>query len=267
MPANILRCKHSQACGAHQVVQPDHFNQGTDMRAIRVGWAALAALVLTGACGKHYLRDYQFSDRTIGLVYLDPPAAQLRHGWYDLDGGQTVVQNVVRAGATVAKEVEARRASERLDSAALLVDVPGRLAERTLERVSRYLGTRPVATPEGADFVLEIQLRSFGIDARSSRATYLFTRAEAVLIDRRTGREIWSDEVRGSDRLTPWVAGTANVPSAIFNAAALHMVTVEDFAQALEQLVMFTSNLIIDELREDLRDVREESHSRSARAQ
>jgi hypothetical protein len=212
---------------------------------------------MAGACGKHYLRDYQFADKTIGLVFIDPPQPELLEGWYNLDVGQTAVQTVVRAGATIAKEVQARRASERLDSAAARVNVPALLAQRTLERASRYLGTRPVATPDGADFLLEIRMNSFGIDARSSRAAYLYAKAEAVLIDRRTGREIWSEEVRGTDRMTPYVVGTANVPSAIFTAATLHTVSVEDFERALNGLVTFTSDLITDELREKLRDVRE----------
>ncbi len=229
------------------------------MRKTRVvfGAAAILTLAAVGACGKHYLRDYQFADKTIGLVFIDPPEPELLEGWYNLDVGQSAVQTVVRAGATIAKEVEARRASARLDSAAMRVDVPGKLAQRTLERASRYLGTRPVATPDNADFLLEIRMESFGIDARSNRAAYVYARAEAVLIDRRTGREIWSEDVRGSDRMTPYVIGSANVPSAIFTAATLHTVSVADFEKALNGLITYTSDLITDELRDKLRDVRE----------
>jgi len=217
---------------------------------------AVAVFVAAG-CGKHYLNQYEFSEKTLALVYIEPPAPELLHGWYNLDLGQNAVQTVVGAGAKAAKEIEARRASARLDTAALQVNVSARLAQRTLERASRYLGTRTVSTPDGADYVLEIHMRSFGIDARSNRATYLFTRAEAVLLDRKTGREIWAEQVRGSDRLTPYVIGTANVPSAIFTAATLHTVTVADFQEALDQLVTYTSNLITSELREKLRDVRD----------
>lgn len=222
-------------------------------------WIAVSAVALLSlGCGrKHYLKHYQFADKTMALVYIEPPSPELLHGWYNLDIGDNAMQTVVRAGAGVAKEIEARRASARLDSAALRVDIASRLAQRTLERASRYLGTRPVATPQGSDFVLEVHMRRFGIDARSTHAAYLFTRAEAVLIDRRTGREIWSEEVRGSDRLTPFVIGTRSVPSSIFTAATLHTVTVEDFAQALDQLVTYTSNLITAELREKLRDARD----------
>lgn len=228
-----------------------------DAPAVHRGVAAAIVLALVAGCGKHYLNQYEFSDKTLALVYIEPPAPELLHGWYNLDVDGNAMQTVVQAGAKVAKEVEARRASARLDSAAQRVDVASRLAQRTLERASRYLGTRMVVTPGGADYVLEIHMRSFGIDARSNRATYLFTRAEAVLLDRKTGREIWSEDVRGTDRLTPYVVGTRSVPSAVFTAATLHTVTVADFQEALEQLTTYTSNLITNELREKLRDVRD----------
>ena len=219
--------------------------------------AAVALLAAAGCGGKHYLAQYQFSDKTLALVYIEPPSPQLLHGYYNIGATANAVQSVVRAGAGVAKEVEARKASARLDSAVTRVDVPSRLAQRTVERASRYLGTRPVVSSENADYVLEVTMRSFGIDARYNTAAYLYTRAEAVLLDRHTGREIWSVRVNGSDRLTPWVRGTNNIPSAIITAGTLSQVTVEDFQQALEQLVTYTSNLITNELREKLRDVRD----------
>jgi ABC-type uncharacterized transport system auxiliary subunit len=226
-------------------------------KAVRWMVASAVVVILSGCGGKHYLAHYQFADRSMALVYIEPPSPQLLHGWYNLDVGQTAIQTAVRATAGAAKEIEARRAMARLDSASWKVNVQAKLAQRTLERASRYLGTQPVATSVGADFVLEINMRKFGIDAQSSRATYLYTRAEAVLIERRTGREVWSEEVWGSTQLTPWVNGTANVPSAIFTAATLHTVSVADFAEALDQLVTYTSNLITNELREKLRDVRD----------
>ena len=217
----------------------------------------LALLATQVACGKHYLEEYRFSDRTLGVVFIEPPEAELRHGWYNVDPGGSALQNVVQAGAKVAKEFEARRALARLDSAEQNVDVTSLLANGTAQRASRYLGTQAATEVNTADYVLEVNMREFGIDARSNHATYLYTRAEAVLIDRRTGREIWSQKVKGSDRLTPFIVGTMDAPSAIFTAATLHTVSVAQFQRALEQLVVYTSNLIASELREDLRDARE----------
>jgi len=218
----------------------------------------LALLTTLVACGgKHHLDNYRFSNRTLGVVFVEPPEAELRHGWYNVETGGNRIQTVIQAGSKVAKEVEARRALSRLDSAEQSVDLTTLLANGTAQRASRYLGTKAATDVDVADFVLEVHMREFGIDARSNHATYLYTRAEAVLIDRRSGREIWSQKVRGNDRLTPYIVGTMDAPSAIFTAATLHTVTVAQFQRALEQLAVYTSSLIANELREDLRDVRD----------
>jgi hypothetical protein len=218
----------------------------------------LAVILLTTGCArKHYLAQYQFSERTLAMVYLDPPSPELLTGLYDLRPATDPIQVAMRVGGGVAKEVEATRASARLDSASRHVDVPALLAQRTLERASRYLGTRPVTNANDADYILEINMRRFGIDARYSTAAYLYTRAEAVLIDRKTGREIWSVDVRGSDRLTPWVHGTRDIPSSIITAATISTVSVADLQEALDQLVTSSSNTITNVLRDKLRDVRD----------
>jgi hypothetical protein len=206
--------------------------------------------------GKHRLAQYQFADKTLGLVYVDPPSPELLHGIYDLKMPDNVHQGAVQASGAVAKEVAARRARARLDTAVQRYQIEERLAQRTVERASRYLGTRPVMTPQGSDFVLEVNMRKFGIDARSSEAAYLFSSAEAVLLDRHTGREIWSVRVNGRERLTPYVERNSTVPASIITAGTLSTVTVTDFQNALDQLTTFTSRLITDELRSKLRDVR-----------
>src|SRR5262245_54413776 len=198
-----------------------------------------AFLLTAASCGrKHYLADYQFENRSLAVSFIETPTPELLTGLYNLRVADNPISTVVRAGAGVAKEIEARRASARLDSANRRVNVPARLAKRTLERAALYLGAREAESTVDADYILEINMRRFGIDARSPNAAYLYTAAEAVLIHRRTGREIWSVDIHGSDRLTPWVVGTREIPSSIFTAATIHQVRVEDFVQALDQLVI-----------------------------
>jgi ABC-type uncharacterized transport system auxiliary subunit len=229
----------------------------TAVAALR--WVAVAVgFVALSACGgKHHINQYSFSGKTLALAYVERPGPELLHGNHDLDANDNAFQALVKVGAGVAKEVVARRARSRFDSATKRIDVDSLLAVRTLERASRYLGTRVAESVEEADFVLELEVRSFGVDARSNNATYLFSRTEAVLLDRRTGREIWNTDVKATDRLTPSFDGDRNVPSAIVTAATLHSVTVRDFVEALEQLTTLTSNVITNELREKLRDARD----------
>jgi hypothetical protein len=218
---------------------------------------AVAVLALPACAGHHHLGEYTFAERSMAVVVVSPPAPDLLMGGYNVRADDPV-GSVLRAGTVAAKDVEARRAHARLDSATAVVGATGDLAQRTLERASRYLGTRPVQSSGNADFLLEVRMKSFGLDARGQNSAWLYTNAEAVLLDRRTGREIWNCAVHGTDRLTPRVRGAGNVPGAgaIITASSLATMSVADFQDALQQLAELSSNVVADELRSALREVR-----------
>src|SRR5512132_2981774 len=224
------------------------------MRAVTGACALLGSFVACG--GGHHLAEYPFSSRTLAVVYIAPPAPELLTSYYDLRNSQNAVEAVVRAGADVAREREGRRAHARLDSATARIDIPAVLANRTLARASRYLGTRPIADEHLADYLMEVRMERFGINAKADEAAYLFTYAEAVLLDRRTGREIWNVNIHGRDRLTPYVESSSPIPGSVIAAGTLGRVSVADFQGALNQLMDYSSNLITNELRSALRDVR-----------
>lgn len=215
---------------------------------------ATALLALAAGCGGHRLADYDFRDRTLAVVYFSAPAPELRTGGYGRDEASDPLGAVVAAGGRIAREVQARRARARLDSAATRLDLASRFADRTLERAARYLGTRPVQERREADYLLEVDLRSMGLDARSDEA-YLFVSGEAVLLDARTGTEIWDVDVRGWDPVTPELANDP-VLGDILTAGALGTLTVDDFERILTRLSDITADRIGRELREDLRDTR-----------
>ncbi|MDX1674506.1 MAG: hypothetical protein R3314_06930 [Longimicrobiales bacterium] len=215
----------------------------------------LAAVLGIAGCGGHRLAEYDFVDQSLAVVYFSAPAPELWTGGYDVDGDNPL-EVVVSAGGRVAREVEARRAQARLDSAAARVDLAARMAERTLERSSRYLGTRPVEDESGADYLLEVDIRRTGLDA-GRNAAYLVVYGEAVLLDARTGREIWDVEVSGRDRLTPGLWGSPDVVEDVLTAGALSSVSVDDFEQILTRLADFVADRIGRELRADLRSARD----------
>jgi len=215
----------------------------------------LALLVPLAGCGaRHHLDQYNFAGRTLALVQLGAPAPGLVTGIYRAD--EDAVIAVLDASAHVAREVEGRRARARLDSAATRVNVADRMARRTLERASRYLGARPVHSPREADFLLELDVLNLHIDARSSSAAYLYVEAEAILLDERTGRAIWSERVAGRTLLTPVVHTGERFPGKVVTAGALGLISVAEFERMLERLADFAADLVVEELREDLRDVR-----------
>ena len=222
----------------------------------RVGAAlVLSTAILSGCGGGHRLSDYQFADRTIAVTHFPAPSPLLRTGGYDVDAQDDALLTVLVAGSRIAREVEARRARSRLDSAATRVDITTRVAERSLQRATRYLGARPVEDRRAADYLLEIDIWSMGIDARSDQA-YLFVSGEAVLLDGRSGAEIWQSEVRSYDPLTPDIRDSGPIPADIMTAGALGTVSIGEFQRVLERLSDHAADVMVSELREDLRDVR-----------
>lgn len=222
-------------------------------RFIRPGLFLLLIATL-GACGgRHHLDQYDFAGRSVAVVYFGAPAPELRTGGYDVDT-RDPVSAVLTAGGRVAREVEARQARERLDAAARRLDLAPRLADRTLERASRYLGARPVTDRASADYLLEVDVLEMGLDARTERL-HLFVSSEVVLLDARSGREIWASHVRSSDPLGS-DAVDGGVLGDILSAGTLSQLSVDDFERLLGRLADYGADRVARELRGDLRDAR-----------
>ena len=220
-----------------------------------VSLVVLAAAAWVACGGGNRLAEYDFAGGALALVDLGTPRPVLLTGEMDVETEEGALEAVLDAGSRVAKEASARKARSRLDSAARRVDMGEMMADRILERGSRYLGTRPVEAEAEADFLLELDVRDYGIDARSGRDARLFVVADVILLERETGREIWSTEVRGRDRLVPSVEGV-DLPPDIFTAGGLTRISVDDFERILRGLADVSADAVADRLREDLRDAR-----------
>lgn len=222
-------------------------------------FVALATAVFVSACGGgHLLADYSFADHSLAMVDYGTPAPVLLTGGGGGPDLDDPLGSLVEAGSRVAEEIEGRKARARLDSATARVDVGARMGDRILARGSRYLGADPVSDADRADYLLELDVRNFGIDARGRDAAYLFVVADAYLLEADRGVEIWSTEVRGHDRLTPSVAGKDPIPGDAVTAGVLSSLSVEDFRRVLERLADFSSDAVTDQLRSDLREMRRE---------
>jgi len=219
---------------------------------IALGFAAVSV----AACGGgHELEGYSFAGSTLAVADYAPPGPSLWTGGYEV-GGDDVFTTVLDAGSQVAKDVEARRARVRLDSAASQVNVRERMSEWTLERAARYLGAAPIEDAATADYLLELYVRQYGIDARGDRPARMFMNVEAVLLDRRSGHEVWTVEVNSHDLLTPSVATGSSVPIDIVTAGMLHTLTAAQLRAELAGLTDFTADYLTNQLRKDLREIR-----------
>ena len=225
---------------------------------------AVTVILVTGLAGCQStgrLAEYDFAGGTLAAVYDLPPQPEVLTGPYlphDLDDP---IKALMRVGGRVAREVAANNVRERLDSAAVLVDVAARLTERTSVRAARFLRMELVDDDASADFGLEVWIREYGIDAEEwEAAARFFVDAEVILFDGRDGSEIWESRVQESDPMMPHIFGSGGFRSArdIVTAAILMDMSEEELARALEQLADYAA----DRISEKLRDSRERARGR-----
>jgi hypothetical protein len=215
--------------------------------------ALAAAAVSIAACGSgHRLGEADFAGGTLAVETYAPEGPALRTPGVDRDEEEGLARVILEAGSDIAREVEARKARTRLRQAAARFDMPERMTERLQSRTRRSLGTYPVADGEPADFVLELDIRRYGVSA-DDRSASVFLDADAFLLDA-TGYELWRRSVHAWDRLTPVVDD--GVGSSAATAASLSRVTVEELEDALARVADAAASRIDRDLRDDLRDVR-----------
>lgn len=217
----------------------------------------LAALVVTVGCrGTGRLAEYDFRERTLAVAWDLPPYPEVLTGPYFPGYPETPLHALLRVGSKVAKEIEAARVRPRLDSAVARVDVVGRMADRTLERAARHLRAQPVQDEDDADFILEVRLRDYGIDAEDwNAAAHFYVDADVFLIGGRDGVQIWRSHVKERDPIMPAIFGPGTVVRDIVTAAALASLSVEEITYALERLADYSADEITSRLRDALEKV------------
>ncbi|MGD8278337.1 MAG: hypothetical protein PVH00_09945 [Gemmatimonadota bacterium] len=220
----------------------------------------VAALVLIvpalAACrGTGRLAEYDFRDRTLAVRSLIPPHPQVLTGPYFLDWPDDPVQAVIRAGTRIAREVEASQVRARLDSAAASVDVSGRLADRAHDRAAFHLRAERVDDERVADFVIEVLVREYGIEAKEwNAAAHFFVDARLVIIDGRDGTQVWDTHVKSRDPIAPAIFGPGAVRDVV-TARALAAQSVGEIRVALERLADYSADRITERLRDALEKV------------
>lgn len=220
------------------------------MRHARIRDRATLLLTLGSlACGgRQHLGEYAYTGKTIGITYETQPAPILYTN-YDLNDNNPPFERVYSSPPRLRRDMLAKIAHARLDSAATAIDFPAELASGVLARASNDLGARPVMDPKRADFVLEIAVQSTGLQLYEPQTTVLFVEAECTLRDARTGREIWRTSVQRRERLSDFLSETAQRHADIGPVLTVDEIPVTEYEHMLHQLVLFAARQITEDLR------------------
>jgi len=220
------------------------------MKMIRICF--LLCLAVFVACSSNKLAQYELRDADIAARTYMPPRANV---FTDVDvviNPNDIVRSVISVGTTVAREVQAARARARLDSAMAMVDVPAIIEEEVLFQAAEMLNFRPVNEVPAADFIFQIEMKRYGIDARGwDVGTYFVVDSRVELIDNVQHRRIWKGRVKAREPLSPRFFGLNYPIENVLDAVALSELSVQEMAAGLEYLANFSAELIAEKLYRD----------------
>ena len=209
-------------------------------------------MTLLLACSSNKLAQYELKESNIAAQTFMPPRANV---FTDLNlhiDSKDPIGSIIRVGTTVAREVEAGKARARLDSAMALVDVPAIIEEGVLLQAAEMLDFRPINEVKAADFVFNVDMKRYGIDAGGwDVGTYFVVDSRVELIDNVEHRRIWKGRVEAREPLSPRIFGLTYSIENVLDAVALSELSVEEMATGLEYLANFSADLIAEKLYRD----------------
>ncbi|MBN1893513.1 hypothetical protein JW906_03415 [bacterium] len=209
-------------------------------------------MIFSGCCSMNRLQNVAFRERTVSALAAHPPAPEIfTDDWTDVD-----LSNPVRAaigiGTGIAKEVEVAKTRAKMDSAMSRVNIPETMRAEILKRGAPYLHYSPVEDTDASDFLFDVIIRRYGIEAKSWTAGVHFKMdAKIVLLDNRKDRVIWRSCFDEKMPVSPDIFGLPSSAGNIITMMSLSRLTAEQIADGLDHLAVYTSDRIIHKLQKD----------------
>ncbi|MBN2102607.1 hypothetical protein JW835_01035 [bacterium] len=226
--------------------------KNTVMRWILIFIGLFIIFTLTLCCSMNRLQGYQFREHTVSaLLAYSPPPEIFTDNWADVDFSNPV-QAFIDIGTGIAKEVEVAKTRAKMDSAMGMVDIPEIVRIEILERGSKYLHYRAIEDTDDSDYLFDIEMRHYGIDAESWTAgVYFKIDTRITLIDNMKGKEIWRGCFDEKYPASGEFFGFSGAAGNIITMVSLSRLTTEQIALGLKNLAIHTSDRIIHKLQRD----------------
>jgi hypothetical protein len=215
--------------------------------------AAATAVLLASCVTVNRLEHVRLDNPVLASVLAPPPPPSL-DTWYDLSiDTRNPIGTVLRVGSSIVMAAEAEKAAERMREALNEIDVPAVVLEESSSRCARALDAAQVDDARDADFVLDLEIEEYGIDAPGWNAAVSLDLSVTVrLYERRSGELVWRRHVSVSHRASPDVFGLPSAAENIFTAAMLAALTTEEMARGFASLAHFAARVVGDTLEHDL---------------
>lgn len=230
----------------------------SDFRRIflRAGAAAVAAalLALLASCSTiNRLDRYELEGSTLRADMRMPPAPSMDIDYSVTFDSRNPIGTAISVGTNVFKASEAKKAEAVMRQALTSVDVPGIVLDNTSQSFASSLAARLVERGQKAEYLLDLDLYEYGIQAPSwASAVSLHLGMTAIIYHNPSGDIVWRRKHFTVDvPASPQMFGAGLVVSDIVTAAVLSTLTVEQLEEGFRALALETSRFVTRTLEDD----------------
>jgi hypothetical protein len=205
------------------------------------------------------LDRYRVENSTLAVDMRNPPEPTFDVGLNLTLNPRDPVTTAISIGTNLAKAGQAEQAGLRMKEALDSVNVPTIfLAEVTTACVD-VLGSQLVEEKFQADYILDLDIQRYGVDADSpGSAVTLEMQVTARILDNRSGDLLWERGFDMREQASPSMFGLSGVVGDFINTAAIAGLTTEQMIQGFENLARESARAVSNSLADDLYNARYE---------
>lgn len=217
----------------------------------------LFAVVFASCTTVNRLDLHRTENATIAANLRVPPEPRFDVHYAIVFDSKNPVGTALSIGSNIAVAAQASRVEDRMREALMSIDVPRIVLDETSAAAAQALDARQVSRKFQADYLLDLEVREYGIRADSPRgAVRLFMRLRARIYHNRSGDLVWRRNVSFEDRASPAMFGFGDIIGNVVTASALADLSTKEIADGFEQLALHSSRAIARKLERDLYAVR-----------
>ena len=226
----------------------------SNTRKIFLALGVTAVVIIFGACATvNHLSEYSFGGTKVAGTMRTPPEPVVDGNYNVTIDMNKPIHTFASVATNLAKADQLSKAEDKMYAALREVDVPGLIFEETYNRCAFSLASEKVASVRDSDYIFDLEIRSYGLDADSSSAAVRIeietTARVYATADRRL---IWERRVSVRDPLSPEVFGLNDVIDTVITTAAIANLTEEQLVRGFTESARRVAYKIAGKLEDDL---------------
>jgi hypothetical protein len=225
-------------------------NRRKILRVIIIG---ALALFFSSCATVNHLAEYRFGGTTVAGTMRTPPEPQVDGNYHLTIDANRPIETFASVATNLAKASQLSKAEDKMYAALRQVDVAELVFQETYSRCASSLASEKVVSVTDSDYIFDLEIRSYGLDADSSGATVRIEIATTARVYATAHRRlIWERNVSVRDPLSPEVFGLHNVLDTVISTAAIAELTEEQLVKGFTESARRVAYKIAGKLEDDI---------------